>query len=195
MKKITAITGGETPGFMFSIQNGFIFALASRLPQSRVITSAARSISVALVMVWIMAQGLNAQAAAPDLVSPMNGAAGQVHSPTLVWSSVIDASSYRVQMSADKNFGTTVIDQSDSGTTLKAANDNAAGMSYFWHVRAVNAAGGLGAWSGTWSFTTTHFNVRFNTGENMTVFILPASPPSITIDDSSLNLGDEIGAE
>ena len=154
---------------------------------------AIKLVAVAIIMIGVLVQGIYAQPNAPLLVSPSNGASGQSHSSVLTWSSVTGALSYRVQVSTDQNFGSTIFNQNDSVATAQMPGDSVAGRVYYWRTNAISA-GGSSSWSGVWSFITTHFNVRYNTGNNMTVFVLPATPPNITIDDSTLQIGDEIGA-
>jgi hypothetical protein len=89
---------------------------------------------------------------APSLVSPADRATGVTPGPTLQWGGSSGAATYHVQLSADSNFSTFVID--DSGLT---ATDHSAGplvkaKTYYWRARAKNA-GGAGEWSSLWRFT------------------------------------------
>jgi len=60
--------------------------------------------------------GLNAQPARPTLLSPPDGAIRQLTSPTLSWSMSTGASTYRLQVSPNSTFNTTVLD--DSSITM-----------------------------------------------------------------------------
>ncbi len=90
--------------------------------------------------------------AAPALLSPADGATGQPVSLTLYWNSSLGASSYRVQVSADSLFGTTIVNDSLTGTSILIS-----GLShettYFWRVLAKNTAG-TSAYSSHRSFLT-----------------------------------------
>ncbi len=90
---------------------------------------------------------------APTLSSPANGSAGISSSPTLSWNTSAGATSYRVQVSTDSAFGTSVLDQSGIATTSLTASGLAANTRYFWRVNASNS-GGSSVYSATWTFTT-----------------------------------------
>ena len=94
--------------------------------------------------------------AAPTLVSPTNGATGVSRTPLLTWNASSGATSYRVQVSTNSSFSTTVVNQSVTATsyTVPSGSRLSATTKYYWRVNATNA-GGTGAWSAVWSFTTT----------------------------------------
>lgn len=89
----------------------------------------------------------------PQLLSPESGAAGISRSPSLSWSQVADAASYRVQVSAVQTFDTVINDLSGIGGTGVNISGLDFETEYFWRVQAVNEAG-AGGWSATWSFST-----------------------------------------
>ena len=89
----------------------------------------------------------------PVLASPANGATGVSTNPTLTWSASTGAISYRLQVSTDANFGTTVVDQGNISTTSYSATGLAVNRQYFWHVNATSS-GGTSTFSAAWSFTT-----------------------------------------
>ena len=91
--------------------------------------------------------------AAPALATPTNGATGVATNPTLTWNASTGATSYRLQVSTDPAFGTTLVDQSNITTTSYALSALAANTTYYWHVNATNT-GGTSAYSTAWSFTT-----------------------------------------
>lgn len=91
--------------------------------------------------------------AAPVLATPANGATGIASNPTLTWNASSDATSYRVQVSTDGSFATTVVDQSNVTATSYALSNLAANTTYYWRVNATNA-GATGAYSTVWNFTT-----------------------------------------
>jgi hypothetical protein len=90
---------------------------------------------------------------APVLATPANGATGVATNPTLTWNASTGATSYRVQLSTDPAFGTTLVDQSNIPTTSYAASGLSASTTYYWHVNAANGAG-TSSYAATWSFAT-----------------------------------------
>ena len=92
---------------------------------------------------------------APSLVSPDNGAVITDNTPTYVWNSVSDPSgvTYQIQVDDSNDFSSPVysaIDLAENAHTLPDKNALALGT-YFWHVRARNAAGNIGDWSSIWT--------------------------------------------
>jgi hypothetical protein len=91
---------------------------------------------------------------APTLLSPTNSATNQTIAATFKWDSVSKATKYRIQVSTDSSFSSTVKDSILSGigdTSLALTLSN--GTKYFWHVKAMNATD-TSAWSTEWKFTT-----------------------------------------
>lgn len=96
-----------------------------------------------------------AQPAVPVLSIPSNGSIDVATTPTLVWSTVANAVSYRVQVATSSTFGTTVIDDSTVTSSSKSVSTALAGnATYYWRVSATNA-GGSSAYSTSFNFTTT----------------------------------------
>jgi fibronectin type 3 domain-containing protein len=89
----------------------------------------------------------------PTLLSPANAATGQVTNVTLSWNASTGASTYRLQVSTDQNFGTTFFNDSTLTGTSQAMSGLAASTIYYWKVNAKNSAG-TSAYSTTFSFTT-----------------------------------------
>jgi len=90
--------------------------------------------------------------AVPPLISPADGATGVALNPTLSWSAVSFASSYRIQVATDSGFSSVILDQTQTSTS--AAPSLAVSTTYYWHVRAQNATGNS-AYAATRSFTTS----------------------------------------
>lgn len=93
--------------------------------------------------------------AAPLLLTPPNNSVNVALNPTLDWGPVAGATSYRVQVSIDPNFVTTVLNvvtgsssQYTIGPGLLQNN-----TLYYWRANATNA-GGTSPWSSVWNFTT-----------------------------------------
>lgn len=90
---------------------------------------------------------------APVLILPPNNATNQLQYVTLLWDSNAYATSFRVQLSTDSTFATTVFDSSVANTPLQMRPDFLAlGAKYFWRVSATNILGTSG-WSEIWNFT------------------------------------------
>ena len=89
---------------------------------------------------------------APALTSPANGATLVVTNPSLSWQTVNYAASYDLQIAQDDNFNSDLKNYSDLTGTSQQLSDLETGITYYWHVRAVNQSGNT--WSDTWNFTT-----------------------------------------
>lgn len=80
--------------------------------------------------------------AAPVLVSPLDGATGVSTQPTMTWNAVSGATSYRLQVSTNSSFTTTVFDDASiTGTSRQVTPPLANGSMFFWRVGATNIAG------------------------------------------------------
>ncbi len=114
---------------------------------------------------------------APALLSPANNATYQSQTPWLKWTVVPTATSYRVQVSTDSLFGTTVL---DSTATIDSIHVPAGRLSnnvkYYWHVNAANS-GGTGAYSVKFNFTPGVLGVSSN-NEAVKVFKLCDNYPN-----------------
>ena len=92
---------------------------------------------------------------APVLVSPPNGATSVSTNPLLDWDSAATAESYRVQVSMDIGFFSTVYDSSNITITQFQIPNNGLLINtvYFWRVNSSNSSG-TSPWSSTWCFST-----------------------------------------
>lgn len=90
---------------------------------------------------------------APMLSSPANGSFNQPTTITLNWNSSTGATSYRLQVSTNSTFSSTVLDDSTLTATSKEVGPLSNNTTYYWRVNAKNA-GGSSPYSETWSFTT-----------------------------------------
>jgi predicted phage tail protein len=91
----------------------------------------------------------------PELVSPADGA-NTTKTPTLDWSDVADilAVHYEVQVDNDSDFSSPVVYKtwlSTSQYTLASWQALPAGT-YYWRVRAIDAAGNDSGWTSGWLF-------------------------------------------
>lgn len=88
------------------------------------------------------------------LVAPTHGATGQAIVTTLSWNAVSGAQSYHLQYATDDQF-TQNMQSYETLTQTQQQITLSYGTTYYWRARAVNA-GGAGAWSQVWSFSTIH---------------------------------------
>lgn len=89
----------------------------------------------------------------PTLVSPSDGAINQPTSLTLNWNRSTGATTYRLQVSTNSAFTTTVVDDSTLTITSRQLGPLANNTTYYWRVKAKNI-GGTSDWSSIWRFTT-----------------------------------------
>ncbi len=90
---------------------------------------------------------------APILTSPSNGATIISLNPTLSWNTSNGATSYRLQVSTNSSFTSTVVDQNGITSTSFSVNGLSQSSSYYWRVNASNGSG-TSNWSTVFSFTT-----------------------------------------
>ncbi|MFZ4589991.1 MAG: BNR-repeat neuraminidase N-terminal domain-containing protein [Ignavibacteria bacterium] len=100
---------------------------------------------------------------APALATPLNNATGVSLTPAFTWNTVSGAVSYRIQVSSDSNFVTTQWDTTGVAglTTTVPVGKLSQTTKYYWRVNATNA-GGTGAWSVKWNFTTLSLYLTLN---------------------------------
>ena len=73
---------------------------------------------------------------------------------TLDWNDVFGTTGYKLLISTDSLFNTTLLDTTITGSQFSAYTGLLSGSSvYHWRVRGFNV-GGFGPWSVTWKFTT-----------------------------------------
>jgi len=109
---------------------------------------------------WSLIWNFTTMLGTPTLISPPNNATNVSLTPTLTWSSVTGATSYRVQISTDSTFSTTVWDSSGiTGTSVNVLLSQT--TAYFWRVNASNS-GCTGHWSSTFRFTTLSLGLPLN---------------------------------
>jgi large repetitive protein len=114
-----------------------------RISKSR-LTSLAAAVLLASVTLAVGSAG--AGPATPNLLGPADGTSVDA-SPAFAWQPVPGADRYEFELSADPGFNSKVAGASTRNTraTLKGSIPNG---DYFWRVRAVNADGEPGVWSG-----------------------------------------------
>jgi len=87
----------------------------------------------------------------PSLYSPSNGSSTCDTTPYLNWSSVSEATSYRIQVDDNSSFTASAIDTTTSNSNYTPGTALAPGT-YYWRARASNACGDS-SWSSVWSVT------------------------------------------
>ncbi len=91
---------------------------------------------------------------APGLLYPANGATNVNTNPTITWSPVDGAESYRIQISTKEGFdGSLVVNQGSLTESKYVFNNSESGVLYRWRVRGESSSGN-GDWSSAYSFTT-----------------------------------------
>ena len=93
---------------------------------------------------------------APALRLPQDQSVTRDTTPRFDWLRASGANQYRLQVSGEPGFASSLVDVyvSGSGYTLPAANPLVYGA-YFWRVQAGDAAGNWSAWSAPYTFTVT----------------------------------------
>lgn len=89
----------------------------------------------------------------PILISPVGG--GIPTNPLFDWNDSTGTApiTYRIQVSTNTSFSSTVIDQNGISVSSYNGSGLSNGTQYFWRVNATNS-GGTSNWSLTWMFTT-----------------------------------------
>ncbi|MFX1250111.1 MAG: N-acetylmuramoyl-L-alanine amidase [Promethearchaeota archaeon] len=89
--------------------------------------------------------------AAPRLSAPMDGETFAAGTVILQWTALSDALIYQVQVASSSLFDSLEISSVviNNSRSLSSLNDS----TYFWRVKARDAAGNWGDWSDSWSFT------------------------------------------
>ena len=97
--------------------------------------------------------------AAPNLLSPANGASGVSNPPALSWSAATNAVDYLVEIATDAAFNNIVVSQAVATTSFNGAAGLAPNATFFWRVTARNGCGNQV--SAAFSFTTVN-EICFN---------------------------------
>ncbi len=87
------------------------------------------------------------------LSEPANNSINQPTDLTLKWNSLINATSYRLQLAENENFIPAILEMNVGNTTTYGLTNLKASTKYYWRVAAENSYGS-GPWSATWNFTT-----------------------------------------
>jgi subtilisin family serine protease len=88
----------------------------------------------------------------PSLSIPSDGGIAPNTTPYFDWSSVVGATSYRIQVDDDASFSSPEIDTTTSDSNYTPTSPLSIGSDYYWRVRASSSCG-TSSWSSAWSFT------------------------------------------
>ncbi len=89
----------------------------------------------------------------PTLSAPADGSTVAADGFSFEWDSVTGAAEYRIQVSEDSTFSTTVIDDTVSETTYTPSGFSD-GTIYYWRVKVIDSFSNESAWSEVWSVGT-----------------------------------------
>ena len=89
----------------------------------------------------------------PILISPANNLTNQQINPSLHWHTALFAISYKLQISTDSSFVTTIINQTGITDTSYLISGLSYSTKYFWRVQAIKNTINS-QWSKIWNFTT-----------------------------------------
>jgi hypothetical protein len=100
---------------------------------------------------------------APTPLLPEDAATGLFPEVTFAWSTVANATSYKLQVSTSNTFASIALEQDGIADTLfTVISPLSFGTRYFWRVQAVND-NGAGSWSAVANFRTVDLNLVENT--------------------------------
>jgi hypothetical protein len=89
----------------------------------------------------------------PTLLAPADGAVNQAWDLRFIWSGVVGAEQYHIQVSADTSFTEVILNDSSLLQTIRDVEDLRADSLFFWHVSTKNIVG-FGPWSARSGFRT-----------------------------------------
>ena len=112
------------------------------------ITSSSSTIAIYLIRAYVSI-GL----APPILAGPADGSTNVSLNPALSWNNISNALSYGLQVSADPNFNSTLVNVYGISGTSFQLNNLSNGVTYYWRVNA-SYSNGSSDWSTVWKFTT-----------------------------------------
>jgi zinc-dependent metalloproteinase lipoprotein len=90
-----------------------------------------------------------------SLQTPANAATNVALAPTFTWAAANNTLNYEIQVSTNNTFSPLIINATSSTNSYTSTVLLSSSTTYYWRVRAVNSCG-VGAYSGTFSFTTSN---------------------------------------
>lgn len=134
----------------------FSSSCSSPAPSQTSAATAPNTQSAASANTTVKAPTPSSSSAVPVAVSPANGAAVAVLTPTLVWNKSSGAVSYGLQIAIDQAFTNLVLNKSglpDPQYTLQSG-EILWNTTYYWRVNSLNASSGTSTWSAVRTFKT-----------------------------------------
>jgi hypothetical protein len=98
-------------------------------------------LSLTIAMVILMVSTGFAQPVVPSHSLPDSAAINQPHKLMLIWNKATTADTYRLQVSVNSDFSTTVYDLSQLTDTVKFIDTLELSTTYFWRVSATYGSG------------------------------------------------------
>ncbi len=124
----------------------------------------------------------------PTLTTPADLVTDVALSPTFTWQSVATATGYKVQVSTDNTFATTIKDETVTGTTTSATGLTGSTM-YYWRVKALR-----GAEEGTWSAANSFTTMTVATGYSLTGTVKYAKTTPVAMNNMTIVLKNSSNA-
>ncbi|MBN1565839.1 MAG: DUF333 domain-containing protein [Anaerolineae bacterium] len=84
------------------------------------------------------------------LTAPTNNATSTTNTPTFIWTGITDAINYQIQIDINQYFNTANKVEGYSNINQFIPNPPLVDRPWYWRVRAIDAAGNIGAWSASW---------------------------------------------
>jgi PKD repeat protein len=150
---LTYTASSSNPAVAGAVMSASILTVSPMTAGNATITITAADGKAGTASTEFNVQVLPVPPAAPALVSPSNGAVSQPTTVTLSWNPSTGTETYRLLISTNSTFTTTVFDDSTITNTSRQVGPLANHTNHFWRVKAKNA-GGSSTWSNVWNFTT-----------------------------------------
>ncbi|MFW9992606.1 MAG: fibronectin type III domain-containing protein [Candidatus Odinarchaeota archaeon] len=141
-----------------------------------------RELSVLFPLILVIIISSIPVSAAPQLVSPADGATISDNTPTLDWNGIKGATGYHVQVDDNSDMSSPFVDDDtlDASTTDYTTSTLAAGT-YYWRVYDIQATG---SWTAIWSFTVSTTLPSFPLNPEL---VSPSNSDTVTDDTPTLD--------
>ena len=126
----------------------------------------------------------------PILISPENNQNNVSITPTFVWNSVNNATSYTLQLCMSPSFTNNIIDVIITSTSYTCTTDLEYNKTYFWRAKALND-NQESSWSDIWQFTT----IQEQTGYSLSGLVTYANTAQTPMNNCLVLAKDDEGNE